>query len=560
MKGIQDTTSSTLRQLLGNGLRYAIPRFQRDYSWTAEQWDDLWRDMEAVRAGEDPAHYLGYLVLQTEDDKTYKVIDGQQRLTTLSIFVLACIKRLKDLVDQDIDPDRNRQRMETFRSSYIGYLDPVTLVPRNKLRLNRNNEDFYRQYIVPLLDFPRRGLNSSEKLMRNGFEWFHRCLTQTFATGEGIAEFLDNIVDKLFFTVITVDDELNAFRVFETLNARGVQLSSADLLKNYLFSIVDAQGSHASEITEIENLWSQIIGKLGDRLFPQFLRTYWNSYNRTVRKNELFKAIRVSITTKAEAFALVRNLLMSADTYAALRNPEDELWADRPGVPAYLRELKLFQVSQPIALLLAAYETLPPPQFERVLKSAVVVSFRYNIIGGLNPNDQEKSYNNIALQLREGQGFTPAALSSVYPSDTNFEAAFANVEFGRTPKAHKLVRYIFEKLDRQLYNSQVDGFSVALTVEHILPESPDAGAWDDIPDDTLERCVYRLGNLTLLESRLNRDAGSRSYEDKKALLSASDVASTRAIVERYADWNEANITARQRALARVAKGVWQLPA
>jgi hypothetical protein len=163
------------------------------------------------------------------------------------------------------------------------------------------------------------------------------------------------------------------------------------------------------------------------------------------------------------------------------------------------------------------------------------------------------------LQLRDGQDFTPGALSSVYPSDNNFEAAFANVEFGRTPKAHKLIRYIFEKLDRQLHNSQVDGFSARLTVEHILPEHPDDGAWDHIPDDTLERCVYRLGNLTLLESRLNRDAGSRSYEDKKAFLSASDVASTRAIIDRYENWNEANITARQRAMARVAKGVWQLP-
>ncbi|MFK8161721.1 MAG: DUF262 domain-containing protein [Lewinella sp.] len=559
MKGIQDTTSSTLRQLLGNGLRYVIPRFQRDYSWTAEQWDDLWRDMEAVRTGEDPAHYLGYLVLQTQDDKEYKVIDGQQRLTTLSIFILACIKRLSDMVDQDIDPEQNTQRIATFRSSYIGYLDPVTLVPRNKLRLNRNNDDFYRQYIVPLISFPRRGINTSEKLMRNSFEWFHSRLTTTFATGESIAEFLDDIVDKLFFTVITVDDELNAFRVFETLNARGVQLSSADLLKNYLFSIVDAQGSHASEITEIESLWSQIIGKLGSRLFPQFLRTYWNSRNRTVRKNELFKAIRMSITTKAEAFALVRNLLSSADTYSALRNPDDELWTSMQNVPPYLRELKLFQVSQPIALLLAAYETLSLHQFERVLKSTVVVSFRYNIIGGLNPNDQEKSYNNIALQLRDGNGFAPSALSLVYPSDSSFEAAFANVEFGRTPKAHKLIRYIFEKLDRQIHTSQIDGFSSSLTVEHILPENPDDGAWDDIPDDTLERCVYRLGNLTLLESRLNRDAASRSYEDKKRIFSTSDVASTKAIVDRYDKWNEANITARQRAIARVAKGVWQLP-
>ena len=80
MKGIQDTTSSTLRQLLGNGLTYGIPKFQRDYSWENEQWDDLWQDIQSVVNGVEPGHYLGYLVLQTKDDKNFRVIDGQQHL------------------------------------------------------------------------------------------------------------------------------------------------------------------------------------------------------------------------------------------------------------------------------------------------------------------------------------------------------------------------------------------------------------------------------------------------------------------------------------------------
>ncbi|MEM9985813.1 MAG: DUF262 domain-containing protein, partial [Bacteroidota bacterium] len=212
MKGIQDTSSSTLRQLLGNGLRYNIPKFQRDYSWTNEQWDDLWQDIEAVRQGDEPAHYLGYLVLQTQDDKSYKVIDGQQRMTTLSLLIIAIIKVLDDLVMSGIDPEKNKLRRDTFRNSYVGYLDPVSLVAVNKLSLNRNNDDFYRQKIVPLQTLPSRGLNSSEKLMRNCFGWFYSKIKQQFTTGESIASYLDEIIDRLFFTVITVNDELNAFR------------------------------------------------------------------------------------------------------------------------------------------------------------------------------------------------------------------------------------------------------------------------------------------------------------------------------------------------------------
>lgn len=128
MKGIQDTSSQTLRQLLGNGLRYTIPKFQRDYSWTLEQWDDLWQDMEAVRRGDEPAHYLGYLVLQTANDKEYTVIDGQQRMITLSLLVLAVVKALQDLIEQGKEADANQTRVTAFRNAYIGTLNPVSLV------------------------------------------------------------------------------------------------------------------------------------------------------------------------------------------------------------------------------------------------------------------------------------------------------------------------------------------------------------------------------------------------------------------------------------------------
>jgi len=85
-----DTKNATYRQLMGNGLTYRIPRFQRDYSWTEEEWEDLWTDLQAsLKNGGEPAHYMGYLVLQTRDDKYFDVIDGQQRLTTLSLIVLA---------------------------------------------------------------------------------------------------------------------------------------------------------------------------------------------------------------------------------------------------------------------------------------------------------------------------------------------------------------------------------------------------------------------------------------------------------------------------------------
>ncbi|MBN2342974.1 MAG: DUF262 domain-containing protein, partial [Deltaproteobacteria bacterium] len=134
-----NTSNSTFRQLLGNGLRYKVPAFQRDYSWTEDEWDDLWIDIAGMFEPDgEPAHYMGYLVLQSVDSKNFDVIDGQQRITTISIMVLAGLSVLQELVDKDIDAQNNSQRIQQLRGSYIGFIDPVTLIAQSKLTLNRH--------------------------------------------------------------------------------------------------------------------------------------------------------------------------------------------------------------------------------------------------------------------------------------------------------------------------------------------------------------------------------------------------------------------------------------
>ncbi len=167
------TENNTFRKLIGNGLTYRIPRFQRDYSWAEEEWEDLWLDLLGTLLPEgEPAHYMGYLVLQSSDDKTFEVIDGQQRLTTVSIIVLAVLKNLQRLVDGGNDADANKQRLDQIRQTYVGYLDPVTLASRPKLSLNRNNNSYYQDHLVPLGHLPVRGFRASEHLLRKAFEWF----------------------------------------------------------------------------------------------------------------------------------------------------------------------------------------------------------------------------------------------------------------------------------------------------------------------------------------------------------------------------------------------------
>jgi uncharacterized protein with ParB-like and HNH nuclease domain len=557
MKGIQGTSNKTYRQLLGNGLRYEIPKFQRDYTWGLENWDDLWSDLKNVLSEEDNEHYMGYLVLQTSNNKDFLIIDGQQRLTTISLIILATLKALQQLADSNIDKENNLKRKESLLNSYIGYVDPVTLISNNKMKLNKSSDDYYRQYIVLLKDLPLRNTNTSEKQMRECFNWYFDRISKDYKTGEDLASFVDKIVDKLFFTVIEVTDQLNAFKVFETLNARGVQLSSADLLKNYLFSIVDDSNPSKIEMNELEKLWSNIVGKLGERKFEDYLRYYWNSTHKSIGKKNLFKAIKTSLKTKDEVFTLVRQLNDTADIYLAIQEPEDILWREYPEIRKHLKELKLFQIKQTYSLFLSGYTNLAINQFEKLVKICSIISFRYNIIGGLNPNEQEVVYNKIALDMLENKTFKIQDFSSIYVIDSSFENDFSTKTFKNTTRNHKVVKYILTKIEKYQYHNDIDPESDLFTVEHILPESANID-WGNFSDEEINRSIYRIGNLTLLEKKLNSEASILEYESKKNIYERSQSKLTQSIPINYNQWNEDKVSSRQRELAKHAKAIWKI--
>ena len=559
-----DTSNRTYRQLVGNGLIYTVPRFQRDYSWTATEWDDLWQDIEGLyEEGGEQEHYMGYLVLQSKDSKNFDVIDGQQRLTTLSILVLAFLGNLQKMIDDGLEADKNQQRLEQLRGTFIGYLDPVTLIPKSKLNLNRNNNNLYQTYLVPLEQAPKRNLKATEHLMRKAYDWFFNVIKQKFSEnrrGDVLAQYIDSLADKLFFTVITVNDELNAYKVFETLNARGVKLSSTDLLKNYLFAVVHNFGSDEREMMELDDRWERLVGLIGSESLPDFLRAYWNSKNKFVRHSELFKRIRESVSSKGEVFALTRDLESNAHIFAALPSSEDSLWNNEQR--RYIKTLRMFNVRQLYPLLLSAYNKFSETDFTSLLRTCCVISFRYNIIGNLATNEQERVYNRLAVKLSSNaisnlQDLI-SSLSSLYVSDEKFRGDFSDKELRTTQARNKrVVRYILFEIEKHVSNKSYDFESEAYSLEHIMPESIQEG-WDHIEDRDHDQFVYRLGNMTILNKSVNRDLGNASFDIKKEKYQESEFALTSRITNENSEWNPERIAEHQKWMAKQATAIWRI--
>lgn len=554
-----DTNTVTLNDVFSNNRRYQVPEYQRDYSWDEEQWDDLWMDVLAVR-NQKSVHYMGAIVLQDLQNKFFSVIDGQQRLATFSIIALAVIRRIQDLVDSGIEIQANTERRIRLTEQYIGEKDVVSLRYSNKLILNENNESFYRSYLVQL----RRPINlhrepASNKLLWKAFEYFYQRLKELLGenpTGESLADFLQNqLAEKLLFIQIVVETDVDAYTVFETLNARGIDLSVSDLLKNYILSLTARSEEDKRQAKE---QWQKIIQITDLSGFPTFLRYYWNSRFDLVRKEQLFKALRRSICTPEQAFALLDDLEEYAAVYIALKNPNDELWENNKEIRKRISELKLFGVTQPYPLLLVTYFKLRN-EFETVLKFCSVIAFRYNIVGGLNPNKQEQAFHLVAKRVHSGQitnSYQIAQeLQGIYPSDEDFSHTFLTKQVN-TKSKRKLARYILYSLENQIAGTERGYEDEFGTIEHILPENPTIEWEQFFPQSEQENYIYRLGNLTLLESNKNNLCGTKLFEDKKFVYKDSHYQMTNTI--NYAEWTPTEVRLRQEEEARIATAVWRI--
>ncbi|MEZ2300349.1 MAG: DUF262 domain-containing protein [Microcoleus sp.] len=555
-----ETRTTSFGDLIGNGKIYRVPPFQRDYSWTEENWEDLWQDILMLHNNLSVSHYMGALVLQSSAtaDKEFTVIDGQQRLATLSIIAVAVIEKIRLLVEQNVQPEANRERQEILKRTYLGDRDPRSLRYSSKLFLNENNDDFYQSNLVNLRKpLNIRSLSKSNQLLWQAFDYFSQELEKMpdiFQDGEKLTAFLgDTVAQRLLFIQISVEDELNAYTVFETLNARGLELTSTDLLKNYLFSLF--QGP--DDLKAAQRQWKRIINMVQMEEFPAFLRYYLSLNYSRVRRERLFKLVRESVKNAQQAFDLLDKLENFSSLFVALGSPNDEFWRDTPQNQPYIRALNLFRVKQVYPTLFAAYQRFSAEDFTRLLKLVVAISFRYSIVSSLNPNELELLYNNAALDITSGKitGMRQVfdALRPGYVKDEKFQQDFALLSLSTKGQKRKLVRYIFCNLEADESGIEVneDSFSI----EHILPEVPTDEWRQNFTDVQIEEMVYRLGNLSLLEPSFNRDIGQKNYQIKREKYQQSVYALTKNILAE--DWTPDAIAARQRNLARRAVHIWQ---
>lgn len=553
---VMEPTNQTFQELIGNGVKYQVPRFQRDYAWDREQWEDLWSDIETIN--DEQYHYMGYIVLQRKSQHDFEVIDGQQRLITLSLVVLGAMKNIQLLINNGDEAEENKERLGVLTDRYIGSKNPISLKVDSKLSLNRNNSSNFKSICSSLEAPNRRGQTNTNKLLNKCFKFFEE--KKMGNTGQEIAEFIERVSSGMVFTKIVVQDDLNAYKVFETLNARGVQLSTPDLLKNYIFSIVTKENNIPDEeLNELDESWSEIVSQLGESNFTDFIRYHHNFQATLVTKKDLFSSVRKLVNTPEKAYEYLRSLSQYAPVYASLLNPHDEWWANQDvvyrDVKKYLEGFDLFNIKQPLTVLMVAFTQFSGEEFVKLSKYLYILAIRYNVICHLSPNEQENAYNQLAIKIhakectRASHVKNSEIFRKLYPSDESFFNAF---EFHKMPskRSAKKIRFLLAEIETYL-GHETD--PTKTTLEHVCPYNPDE-EWDIYFGEGVNDIQDRLGNVVLLEKDELRRA---NFEDKKHTYLEAHYPLAQQVAS-YDKWNLQNLNSYQAWLSKQAVETWKV--
>lgn len=502
------------------------------------------------------------MVLQptTEGEESYFVIDGQQRLITLSILALAITALLKKWSEENIDSADNRIRFDKITERYLGNFSTSKLSISPKLTLNRNNDDYYKSWLLKLRQPPTLSkLKPSQRLMQKAFNYFFEQLKERFknqTSGGVLAEFLEKTVGNgIVFTQIVVNNDLDAFKVFETLNARGGKLSTADLLKNYLFQLTYQLGE--LDLKEAERRWENITDIIHGNDLTTFIHHYWNSKYNLARQPALFKAIKRTITTPELSFDLLDHLERTSTFYTAFNYPNDEIWEKEER--ASLKVLALLEVTTCYSLMIAALNYLPRSVFKILLRELAVIAFRYHL-SDLNPNEAERVFSKVANEIANKNITTTkqiiVALKGIYVSDDNFEQAFSTLVLN-TRRKKDLVKYILVKIENHIAHKDYQSEEAIATIEHILPENP-GSIWEkSFSIDIQSEYIFRLGNYTLLEANINHKLDSNTpFVDKLVQYKKSAYRLSNEYCN-YENFSPREITLRQDKMAKAAKSIWK---
>lgn len=554
--GINHYGFETVETYLQRGVYY-IPDYQREYSWIAdEQVDDFWRDLDSAVTYKRDNHFFGQVVIHDNkiENKKY-IIDGQQRTTTTVIF-LAVLRELFKEIYKKYDYLNAQESYEDIRIKYIGRWSEEN--NRLRLTLGSIDKDFFKNNIQ--INRPSEDIlaeKDSHKRIIKAFNYFQNKLTQKIEEESDYKEkyrillnYYETFLKGFRLMYVETDDINEAFIIFETLNARGKDLETSDLLKNHLFRI------SGKSIDVVKKTWLETVENLDEIDITKFLRHYWNSKFSFTREKELYKKIQKYIDTPKKCEEFTQNFFAMSDVYKALINPNEFSYFSDSIIQKKLINLKITGASSFYPTVLSMVNSgYKENDILKIIKAIETLIFRNCVVAGKVANKYEILFGRIAYNISQKK-FTDVQeiydeISKDTLSEEEFETAFNTFSI----KSVAVAKYVLRELnDFDSLEVKAISDNCKLNLEHIMPKSK--GNWK-VDEESHKKYINRLGNLTLLADEYNKSIQNKTFDVKKETYKKSKLQITNSICS-FRDWNIDTIKQRQKDLFEKSKKIWSI--
>lgn len=531
---------------------YKVPDYQRPYTWTKDQWEDLFEDIMAL--GEKEIHFLGSIFVVPEGEHRlgvnyFQVVDGQQRIATLLIWLSA----IRDIAKENNDMELANYLTENFLFARDWERGSQRRIP--KLKLGKLDDDAFQKVL--------------EGRSTEGKHLIFECYTYFKHKTRDINVWM-KLLNNISVVHINAFNLYNAFRLFETLNDRGLELSAVDLIKNFVLMQVS---SDENIFNTTINEWTEMYEKVRDYEPVKFIRRYiLSNWKGKISERRLYE--EVSSRLKNENIGEICNFVKSLNSAATVYKKILECSLSYPKLNKKLAELHLVEVAPSFTLLLKIIPYLEEQKLSEqdvfeIMEMIETFHIRWGICGQ-STSRLDQIYNEICIELkdkdpREFKDAIKQKLSQEIRNNVDdeiFKRSFSSRSFNPSESRTK---YILWRLSNPTGETFLN--IKEIETEHIMPKTL-SEEWINYLTKEMSKNKYeiialhkenlnRIGNLTIIKGNWNTRMSNRIFDEKKKDYEKSEFQITRDLTEKYKKWTFEEIENRTNNLTNEALRIWK---
>lgn len=574
--------TKTVYDLFSINKKYVVPRFQREFSWGEDEVTELWRDLVSnisTKDGklENQEYFIGSLVLVGEDKSTeFKIVDGQQRLTTITMLLSALVDSFNEIKREDL------------AKGLYAFIEGRDVSNKQFFKLeNENPKPFLQNSIQNFQKVPAKPGSEEESNLLSAFVFFSKKLQENSLAKEFsgfwksskaneatkrctvLEAIRDQALTFLKTIYITVGNEDEAYTIFETLNARGMNLSPVDLMKNEIFKVLADEHPVDAAKFKWKSLYSTLAAREERIDIDVYVRHFWLSNYEFSTEDKIYKSFkRKTNSDKILIKEFLDHLLKEADYYKKITVPLPTDWRQQEEKSVYdsLVALNIFKVTQVRTFLLALLaqrekKLLDLTDLKECASALENFHFLFSAITSSRASGLESKYSKFARSLRSCKDAKSSRdvlkelnddLKQKVPALETVREGFKGLTYTNEETRHKkLIQYIFRRWELFLAKTQ-ELEPAQISIEHVAPQF----------EKNLEHCVGSIGNLLPLGGQINNLADTKNFKAKVELYKKSKLSIVTEFIKKYEgrnDWTEKEINERTVEIADLAfTQIWKL--